>query len=127
MASTMAISLAALASMESVEGFSHTVSRTTKFGAGAAGLRQHRQASTLRMASDAQDEIAQLKAMAAKAREDAARLAKVRAHIGIFVALYFRRRVAFSIFRKFFSNLSNSNFCIVPFLPKMMIRFSTVF
>jgi hypothetical protein len=30
------------------------------------------------MASDAQDEIAKLKAQAAKAREDAARLAKVR-------------------------------------------------
>merc|ERR1712127_639072 len=77
MASTMALSLAALASMESVEGFSPgVVSRTTNFNAALRQQQQHRRASSLHMASDAQDEIAKLKEMAAKAREDAARLAK---------------------------------------------------
>ena len=63
LASTVA--LAALASMESAEGFS-SVARTQQ------------RANPLKMASSAQDEIAKLKAQAAKAREDAARLAKVR-------------------------------------------------
>lgn len=74
MASTMALAAIA-ASMESVEGFSTGVSRTSNFAA-PANFAQRR-ANPLHMASEAQDEIAKLKEMAAKAREDAARLAKV--------------------------------------------------
>ena len=68
-ASTMALAAIA-ASMESVECFSAAgFSRTSNFAAS-------RTTNPLRMAADAQDEIAKLKAQAAKAREDAARLAK---------------------------------------------------
>lgn len=65
------MALAAIAA--SVEGFSPTVPRTANT---VATTQKRRPLNPLRMASDAQDEVAQLKAMAAKAREDAARLAK---------------------------------------------------
>jgi len=63
------MALAAIAaSMQSVESFSAVgVSRVSNV---------QRRANPLQMATDAQDEIAKLRAQAAKAREDAARLAK---------------------------------------------------
>jgi hypothetical protein len=84
MVSTMA--LAALASMELVEGFATT---TNIISRGLPQQQQRRKTnnsrslssssfSPLRMASDAQAEIAKLKEMAAKARAEAAALAKVR-------------------------------------------------
>lgn len=57
----------------SVEGFTPGISRTST----AATTQLRRANPALRMATDAQDEVAKLQAMAAKAREDAARLAKV--------------------------------------------------
>lgn len=74
------MALAAIAT--SVEGFSPGISRTTT----VATTQLRKSNPALQMATEAQDEVAKLQAMAAKAREDAARLAKVRG------AEYCRRR-----------------------------------
>jgi len=64
------MALAAIAT--SVEGFSPGISRTTT----VATTQLRKSNPALQMATEAQDEVAKLQAMAAKAREDAARLAK---------------------------------------------------
>ena len=71
------IALAALAPMETVEGFS-TPNQSIRGIQSTIGNQRIAPPTVLRMAADAKDEVTMLREMAAKAREEAAALAKVR-------------------------------------------------